>query len=255
MLRKLSSHIQPFEFERLSAVDNLTIDWGRAAHIIARPATEDLPTLDLSLIRAVSRALASSFYQQEHENFREEEVDFPQAHKEARQRIIYFTNFCYQEFEDTESEKLNKRYDVTIRLEKAVKARNEAAFSDILKEVDWREIEAVEFIRIIDLALEIGTHLAARQIATKGAEAYPDNAELQKYARVLAPPKVVANRVSRNINQKANVEWLKANKNDYKGQWVAIKDGILLAAANSYKDLRDQIGETKGKGILVTTVY
>lgn len=141
------------------------------------------------------------------------------------------------------------------RLEEAARSRHESAFAKALAEIDWDKRPAGDFIRAIDLALKVGAHLAARKLATDGAEFHFDCDELQKYARILAPPKMSNRQPSSNAKPKANLDWLKANRNEYRGKWVAIKDGTLLASGNSHEELITQVGKTKGRGILITNLY
>ena len=140
------------------------------------------------------------------------------------------------------------------RLEQAATSGDEVAFSEILTEIHWTSRSAEDYIRAIDLALQVGAHLVARKLATEGAQFHFDSEELQKYARVLAPPQVLR-ASSRQVDVLANAEWLKANRNQYKGKWVAIKNGQLIASADSHDELIAGIGETKGRSILVTRLY
>lgn len=140
-------------------------------------------------------------------------------------------------------------------LEQAARARDEVGFAKALLAIDWDTRSALEYMRAINLAIEIGAHMAARKLATEGAEYHFDSEELQKYARVLAPPRLLTNRPQSSVNPRANVTWLKTHKDQYKGKWIAIKNGEFLGSADSYRALADQLGETKGLGILVTPVY
>jgi hypothetical protein len=145
-----------------------------------------------------------------------------------------------------------RTYDLD-RLEEAATSGNEVAFAQILAEIDWNSRSAEDHIRAIDLALQVGAHLAARKLAAQGAEFHRDSEELQKYARILAPPQVVRTQ-PRRVDVLANIEWLKANQSEYKGKWVAIKEGALIASADSHDQLIAVIGETKGRSILVTNL-
>ena len=141
------------------------------------------------------------------------------------------------------------------RLEEAARGGRESSFTKALAEIDWEKKPAKDFIRAIDLALKVGAHMAARKLATDGAEFHFDSEELQKYARVLAPAKVLPDRAQSTVDPKANIAWLKANKANHKGQWVALRNGELLGEADSYRNLIEQVGEPKGRGILVTPIY
>jgi hypothetical protein len=149
----------------------------------------------------------------------------------------------------------HRRVDPLARLERAAKAANQAAFLEAVKEINWQRGSVRDFVRAVRLALTVGTHATARELAMRGAELHFDSNELEKYARVLAPPKVLAERPQSKVNPKANVEWLKVNKDNYRGKWIAIRNGEFLGFADTYRELVAQLGETKGQGILVTPIY
>ncbi len=132
------------------------------------------------------------------------------------------------------------------RLEDAANARDEHAFLEALEEVEWRGRPPADFTRAAKRALKAGAYKAAYQISVQGAEYHPDNQEVQKYARVLAPPKVVSRDMPPDPARKANREWLKAHSGEYSGQWVAVRNGDLLGATKSLKELTEQVGDTEG---------
>lgn len=253
--RRIDWDVDPLEFEHGNPLAALYgKQWCLGSHYSGdRPI--GAPVLDFkTLERASHNILAGLCFYQLLQDI--SDATYPPTHREREGAFLRARATCKQTIKtiSAKSEQLTQRM-VKLRLEVAVKAGNEAAFLNALKEVDWRSKSASEYTHIIDLALAVGAHMAARNLSTQGAEAYPHSEELQKYARVLAPPKVLTNREPRNVNLAANIEWLKANKIDYKGKWVAIKDGELVGSADSHNDLIAQIGETKGRGILVTPVY
>jgi len=103
-----------------------------------------------------------------------------------------------------------------------------------------------EVLRDITNALATGEFEGARRLATEGARRYPQHDEIQKYARVLAPPTARRAPAAAPAAVKANGEWLKAYRQDYIGRWVALRDGQLVRAAPSFEDLVKDLGETAG---------
>ncbi|MBI3732482.1 MAG: hypothetical protein HY259_03375 [Chloroflexi bacterium] len=140
-----------------------------------------------------------------------------------------------------------------LALEAAARAGDERAFLAALDQINWLARPPEYYIRAVRLALEASAHLAARRLAAEGAERYRDHTELQKYARVLAPPRVTRSNLPPDPTIKANLEWLKANRDRYLGQWVALQGGKLLAAADHFDELIRQVSSTKG--VLLTVVY
>ncbi len=101
-----------------------------------------------------------------------------------------------------------------------------------------------DYLQALAHALRVGEFGRARRVATAGATRYPAHAELAKSARVLAPPTVTRARRPHTADIQANRVWLKAHRQDYAGQWVALRDGHLLAAAPSFDALAAQVDAT-----------
>ena len=139
------------------------------------------------------------------------------------------------------------------QLEAAAKARDEQAFVTAQKTVDWQERPPKDFIRAIRLALSAGAYRVARHLSAQGAEYYPHEVDLQKYARLLAPPQVKRSKERSDPTLKANRDWLMMHGDSFHGRWVALQNGELLGSAASLELLVRQVGETNG--ILLTKVY
>jgi len=101
-----------------------------------------------------------------------------------------------------------------------------------------------DYLYALAHALRTGEFGRARQLATEGAAHYPEYAELVKSALVLAPPNVRRARRPHTAAIQANRTWLKTHRQDYAGQWVALRDGHLLAAAPSFDQLVAHVDET-----------
>lgn len=138
-------------------------------------------------------------------------------------------------------------------LEAAAELKDERAFLSAKKSINWRERPPEDFIRAVHLALAAGAHLAARHLASQGAQQYPSHAELQKYARVLAPPKLIRRNLPPDPTLGANHNWIKQHGDAYRGKWIALRNGQLLATADSFNALADQFSDPQG--ILFTPVF
>lgn len=139
-------------------------------------------------------------------------------------------------------------------LKAAAEAKDESAFWLAFNEINWEKRPAEEFVQAVELALMAGAYQTARRLAEKGHQRFPDNARLQKMDYVLAPPQA-RSVASQNRNAwQANRQWLHAHRQEYKGKWIALRDGKLLAIGDSPAELTAQIGEIKGKGILLTVL-
>lgn len=111
-----------------------------------------------------------------------------------------------------------------------------------IPQVFWSMQIASELVNEVRLALENGAHATARQLATWGARRFPHDQELQKMATILAPPEIIDNALPPVPSAAANQDWLRINAVDYRGQWVALRDGQLLAAGSSLLEMRRLLG-------------
>jgi hypothetical protein len=131
--------------------------------------------------------------------------------------------------------------------------RDEAGFASALQAMDWSSRPAGEVLRAVQLALMAGAFLGARRLSQDGADRYPAHAELQRYARVLAPPRVIARNLPPRPDLRANHDWMKREADAYRGQWIALRNGELLGTASSFDALADQFPDPRD--ILLTKIF
>jgi hypothetical protein len=146
-----------------------------------------------------------------------------------------------------------KSTDGMAGLKAAAHAGDELAFLDARRAMDWNKRSAKDFCQAVRWALEAGAYRAATLLATEGAERFPRHAELAKMARILAPPRVIRSDLPPDPSIAADMDWLRARRDEYLGQWVALRAGVLLGTGSSFGELADRIGDIKG--VLITMVY
>ena len=139
-----------------------------------------------------------------------------------------------------------------LRLEAAAQSGSEREFLATYRGLNWSRRSPEDIMQAVQWALAAGAHLAARNLSARGAALYPNHAELQKYARVLAPPKIIRRDPPRPSIQ-ADHNWLKANRERFRGQWVALRNGDLLGAAPTLQTLTNKVG--KSPEIFFTKVF
>ena len=128
-------------------------------------------------------------------------------------------------------------------------------FVTVFRHIDWSTRSADDHVEGIQLALWVGAHPLARELAITGSNRYANHPKLQKMAHVLAPPKVTVRQTGFHPDLKANSQWLKTNWDSYRGHWVALRDGQLLATGDSLAEIVDQVGEINNTDILVTPLW
>lgn len=123
-------------------------------------------------------------------------------------------------------------------LRKAVDDNSQSDFLEIIAYIDvWASSKVLK--EAIDLALTANWYQVAVQLAQSGSEDFPEDVVLQKYARVLAPPRVINNRVPTPAGIGDAMDWRKHHGADYRGQWVAIQYGHLVGNAGKRSELKE----------------
>ena len=141
------------------------------------------------------------------------------------------------------------------RLKMAAEWNNEGAFLRAYREIDWAKESPERHISAVRLALASGAYQAAQQLAAKGAERFPAYLPLRKMAKILAPPGVRHSPLPADSGLSANRDWLRSHRDEYKGRWVALRDGELLGIAETADQLAGKVGEIRNQKILITQVY
>lgn len=140
--------------------------------------------------------------------------------------------------------------EVWANMEAAAEAADERSFIAAFERIDWELQPPDAVMRAVRLAITADAPLVARKLATEGAHRHPEHAELQKAARILAPPRVIRSDLPPNPGMAHNVRWLKEQGASYRGSWVALREGQLLATADSLQALIERVG--KHRDILYT---
>jgi hypothetical protein len=84
--------------------------------------------------------------------------------------------------------------------------------------------------------------MIARKLALEGVERFPEDGELKKMAHILGPPKVTVSHRPPEPGIGDNMAWLTAHWEEYKGRWVALREGKVLGTADSFKGLLSRWG-------------
>jgi hypothetical protein len=106
--------------------------------------------------------------------------------------------------------------------------------------------DALERLRLaIQHAIEVADAKAARALIAEGRRRLPDDEWIAKAEHVMAAPtaRVVSSRPDRN--PRADLEWLDAHADEYRGQWVALANGRFVAAAPSIELLAAEVPDLR----------
>ena len=73
--------------------------------------------------------------------------------------------------------------------------------------------------------------------------------------KTLPEPKIKLVKRSPDPNTALSQNWIKANRQEYRGRWVVLQGDQLLACANSSADLLKRIDLKDGKVKFITAIY
>jgi hypothetical protein len=117
-------------------------------------------------------------------------------------------------------------------------AKDAKLSTQVVGQMGVTDLEPQTIIQAVHQSPAKGAHLQARRLAIQGTNLYPDNAELAKMAHILARPVVTRRKGKNSGDARNNQLWLKRNFDNYKGKWVALRNGKLLGVADSMRELR-----------------
>jgi len=127
-------------------------------------------------------------------------------------------------------------------LEEAAERDDRQAFVRLTREMAWDIAQAEELLRTIHLALALDLAPLAMELAQRGKQLFPESHLIQQAAQVLRPPVVVSTRPAQGNHNEASRAWLAQHSHEHRGQWIAVRAGVLLGVAPTLKGLYQQIG-------------
>lgn len=104
----------------------------------------------------------------------------------------------------------------------------------------------------IRLAIAAEASILARALSDLGTMLFPQDKELQTLSQVVAPPIVTTRHEAPRPDIRADRDWIQLHRPEYRGKWVALRNGELLATAETVDALVDEVGNVRNSGILIT---
>jgi hypothetical protein len=140
-------------------------------------------------------------------------------------------------------------------LDAAAATGDRRLFADQARAVDWGVHPPEALLQAIDLALRLELAETAITLAQRGAQLFSDDECVQRAARLLAPPVVRNSSPPRAHGLEASRQWLREEAHRYRGHRVAVRDGQLIGAAPSLRELQATIdADADSVSIIVTKV-
>lgn len=82
---------------------------------------------------------------------------------------------------------------------------------------------------------------AARRVLAEALREGADEPGLKHWADVLAPAKFIGFRPASGTDLQVEMRWFAEHAQEYRGEWVAVLNGELLAHAETHEDLRAKL--------------
>lgn len=109
-----------------------------------------------------------------------------------------------------------------------------------------------DFLAEIGAIIDSGTLRGAREVAERGLALYPDHPELRHVHHELRPFEVRVNPNFKMADPRPSYEWLKKNAANYRGKWVGLDKGELVAACDT---LEEVLRALEGRAVGDTVVH
>lgn len=116
------------------------------------------------------------------------------------------------------------------RLSRVANSGDTRAFSNTVQKIKWDQRSANDFVTAIKLALKVSSPSSAQSVFDKGIKRHPNSSGLKSYSLLFA--RGTARPLSSNPTLRANREWLKQHRTEFRGQWIALQNGELLASGS-----------------------
>jgi len=115
-------------------------------------------------------------------------------------------------------------------------------FVEAVNTIEWMMKPAAFYEEAVDMALTLDAVAVARQLAKLGHDLYPDSPKLARFVNVLAlPQKLNVDRLPKQGLSLA-IQWMRHHTEEYRQQWVVIRNGELIASSISRDELVNTLG-------------
>ena len=111
------------------------------------------------------------------------------------------------------------------------------------------EEEALDSMRVL---LESGRGKEAQRAAARWAKQFPDSPKLAKWDDVLNFQHSESGRGT-GIDHRVDFDWIRENAAQYPGNWMAIREGVLVAMDPKLSEVSRKVRELglEGQGVLL----
>jgi hypothetical protein len=108
-----------------------------------------------------------------------------------------------------------------------------------------------DFLAEANAIFNLGTLRGAREVAERGLALYPDHPELRRLHHALRPFEVRVSSEPNSFDPRASYDWLKKSSAQYRGKWVGLDMGELVAASENYQEVVEALKDHDHRGTLI----
>lgn len=126
-------------------------------------------------------------------------------------------------------------------------------FVDLVEATNWAMHTPEEILTAIDVALCIEMSDMAINLAQQVGHLFPNHDKCQRAAQVIAPPKIIGTHPPQGKKLAESADCIRKHAREYRGQWVAAREGVFLGAAPTLKELKVLIGYTQDSDSVLFT--
>jgi hypothetical protein len=137
-------------------------------------------------------------------------------------------------------------FSILASIDDAARRQDLRSFVAAVEAVDWNQQPAADIVNAVEHALSLGAFGLAGRLALEGARLHVNDANISRFANVLAPARILRADLPADPGIKLNREWLKKHAVTYRNHWVAIRNGELLDHADSIRELTSRLRDRKG---------
>lgn len=142
-------------------------------------------------------------------------------------------------------QQLGSSFGTQSRSRISVRPRNDQSDSPSIGAAD-----ASVLPKILDGLLLEGRIEAARALASVALSTHGSSEVIKKYARILAPPKLVSTASPSPSNGSAEWDWLRSNAAQFRGNWVAVAGNELLGSSRELPTLLAILGDRSADAVI-----
>jgi hypothetical protein len=123
-----------------------------------------------------------------------------------------------------------------------------APFTQVAETTNNRSQRALELAKNwsedVKRLVEAGRLVEMRELLEEVSQTLGPSDKLAYWQRLFAKPKKLPSTPASSVGNHANVAWIRRQSRPYYGQWVALREGVLLGANDNPDTLQQQLQET-----------